>query len=44
MEQDKLLTINSNNVVLSQLGEHFSPQIANCFDTYNDQKYYLNAS
>tara|TARA_A100001015_G_scaffold318463_1_gene438438 strand:- start:2002 stop:3414 length:1413 start_codon:yes stop_codon:yes gene_type:complete len=44
MERDKLCIVNSSNIVLTQIGEHFSPQIANCFDIYNDQKYYLNAS
>ena len=39
-EIDQLIQINENNVVLSPLGEHFSPQIANVFDTYNDQKFY----
>lgn len=41
-ERDKLLTFNFSNITLSPLGRHFSPQIANCFDKYNDQKYYLN--
>tara|TARA_B110000902_G_scaffold223473_1_gene260331 strand:- start:3409 stop:3996 length:588 start_codon:yes stop_codon:yes gene_type:complete len=39
-EKDQLLTINNHNIVVSPLGEHFSPQIANVFDTYNDQKFY----
>jgi oxygen-independent coproporphyrinogen-3 oxidase len=44
IEKDNLVVINNSNIILSPLGEHFSPQIANCFDMYNDQKYYLNAS
>jgi oxygen-independent coproporphyrinogen III oxidase len=39
-ERDQLLTINNNNVVVTPLGEHFSPQIANVFDVYNDQEFY----
>ena len=39
-ESDGLVTINNNNVILSPLGEHFSPQIANIFDVYNDQEFY----
>ena len=39
-EGDGLVTINDNNVILSPLGEHFSPQIANIFDVYNDQEFY----
>lgn len=39
-EKDQLLTINNHNIVVSPLGEHFSPQIANVFDSYNDQKFY----
>lgn len=37
---DGLLTINKNNVILSELGEHLSPQVANVFDAYNDQQFY----
>ena len=37
---DGLLEINKNNVILTSLGEHFSPQVANVFDTYNDQQFY----
>ncbi len=39
-ENDGLVTINEKNVVLSPLGEHFSPQIGNIFDIYNDQEFY----
>ena len=39
-EKDGLLKINENNIVISPLGEHFSPQIANVFDIYNDQEFY----
>ena len=39
-EKDQLIQINDNNVVLSPLGEHFSPQVANVFDVYNDQEFY----
>lgn len=39
-ENDGLVTINEKNVVLSPLGEHFSPQIGNVFDIYNDQEFY----
>lgn len=39
--KDQLLEINTNSIVLSELGEHFSPQVANVFDKYNDQKFYL---
>ncbi len=42
-EKDDLLKINENNIVLTPLGEHFSPQIANVFDTYNDQQFYNRA-
>ena len=40
MENDGLLKINENNIMLTPLGEHFSPQIANVFDVYNDQEFY----
>jgi oxygen-independent coproporphyrinogen-3 oxidase len=40
LQGDQLLKINNNNVVLTGLGEHLSPQIANVFDVYNDQKFY----
>lgn len=39
-ESDGLLTINNINIVLTPLGEHFSPQVANVFDVYNDQEFY----
>ncbi len=39
-EKDDLLKISENNIVISPLGEHFSPQIANVFDIYNDQEFY----
>lgn len=39
-EKDGLLKLNENNIVISPLGEHFSPQIANVFDIYNDQEFY----
>ena len=39
-EKDGLLKINENNIILTPLGEHFSPQIANVFDIYNDQEFY----
>ena len=42
-EQDNLLTINNKNIVLTSLGEHFSPQVANVFDAYNDQEFYKKA-
>ncbi len=35
-QKDGLLEINNNSIVLSELGEHFSPQIACVFDKYND--------
>ena len=37
---DELLELNENNIILTSLGEHFSPQVANVFDTYDDQKFY----
>ncbi len=37
---DELLEINNDNIILTSLGEHFSPQVANVFDTYDDQKFY----
>ena len=40
-ENDELLNINNNNFILSDLGQHFSPQVANVFDTYNNQEFYL---
>jgi oxygen-independent coproporphyrinogen-3 oxidase len=40
LEKDQLLQINDKNVVLTPLGEHFSPQVANVFDVYNDQEFY----
>jgi oxygen-independent coproporphyrinogen-3 oxidase len=43
MESDGLLKINEDNVMLTPLGEHFSPQIANVFDVYNDQEFYKRA-
>ena len=39
-QKDGLLQINENNIKLTPLGEHFSPQIANVFDIYNDQEFY----
>ena len=39
-KKDKLLQINEMNIVLTPLGEHFAPQVANVFDVYNDQKFY----
>lgn len=39
-EKDKLIQINNENVILTPLGEHFSPQVANVFDVYNDQEFY----
>ena len=39
-EKDGLLKLSENNIVISPLGEHFSPQIANVFDIYNDQEFY----
>ena len=41
-KKDQLLEVNSKNIILSNLGEHFSPQVANVFDAYNDQKFYSN--
>jgi oxygen-independent coproporphyrinogen-3 oxidase len=43
MEEDGLLIINNENIVITPLGEHFSPQIANVFDVYNDQEFYNRA-
>ena len=40
-KKDHLLEVNDKNIILSDLGEHFSPQVANVFDSYNDQKFYL---
>ena len=40
LEKDQLLQINDKNVILTPLGEHFSPQVANVFDVYNDQEFY----
>ena len=34
------LLVFDSNIILSDLGEHFSPQVANVFDAYNDQKFY----
>lgn len=42
-QKDGLLQINENNITLTPLGEHFSPQIANVFDVYNDQEFYKRA-
>ena len=39
-ENDDLVKISDKNIVLTPLGEHFSPQIANVFDIYNDQQFY----
>ena len=39
-EADGLLKINEKNIIITPLGEHFSPQIANVFDQYNDQQFY----
>ena len=39
-ENDGLLKLSENNIVVTPLGEHFSPQIANVFDIYNDQEFY----
>ena len=41
-KKDQLLEVNNKNIILSNLGEHFSPQVANVFDAYNDQKFYSN--
>ena len=40
LQDDQLLKINNSNIILSELGEHLSPQVANVFDAYNDQKFY----
>ena len=40
-ENDELLIVNKNNFTLTDLGQHFSPQVANVFDTYNNQEFYL---
>lgn len=40
LEQDELLTINEANVILTEIGEHLSPQVANIFDVYNNQEFY----
>ncbi len=40
LQQDGLVNVNDNNIILTQLGEHLSPQVANIFDKYNDQKFY----
>ena len=40
-ENDELLSLNKNNFILTDLGQHFSPQVANVFDTYNNQEFYL---
>tara|TARA_B110000027_G_scaffold109066_1_gene116400 strand:- start:2796 stop:4205 length:1410 start_codon:yes stop_codon:yes gene_type:complete len=37
---DGLVEVREKNFVLTSLGEHFSPQVANIFDTYNDQEFY----
>ena len=37
---DGLLEVNNDNIILSSLGEHFSPQVANVFDVYDDQEFY----
>ena len=37
---DGLVEVHEKNFVLTSLGEHFSPQVANIFDTYNDQEFY----
>jgi len=42
-ELDGLININEKNAILTDLGEHFSPQIANVFDIYNDQEFYNKA-
>ncbi len=42
-ESDGLIKINDDNIVLTPLGEHLSPQVANVFDTYNDQEFYKRA-
>ena len=42
-EKDELIRMNENNIMLTPLGEHFSPQIANVFDVYNDQEFYNRA-
>jgi len=39
-ENDGLLIIQSDKITLSDLGVHFSPQVANVFDNYNDQMLY----
>ena len=39
-ERDGLLKLSEDNIVVTPLGEHFSPQIANVFDIYNDQEFY----
>lgn len=39
-EKDNLVEILEDKVVLTKLGQHFSPQVANVFDHYNDQKIY----
>ena len=38
LKSDKLLTVNENNIKMTELGIHFSPIIANKFDKYNKIK------
>ena len=39
-ENDGLLKLSEENIIISPLGQHFAPQIANVFDKYDDQEYY----
>ena len=40
LEDDGLIKIDQDKISLTDLGIHFSPQIANIFDFYDDQKIY----
>ena len=42
-QDDGLVTLSDKNIILSPLGEHFSPQIANIFDIYNNQEFYTRS-
>lgn len=39
-QDDGLLSISDTNIKLTEIGVHFSPQVANVFDAYDDQMLY----
>ena len=39
-EKDNIIQINKDSFVLTEVGKHFSPQVASVFDAYLDRPLY----